>query len=105
MPPLFKRQAGLQVFRYLLLHHDPPSGDDVEFIRRGLPYKDEDARRIRQLSWLGVTDVVEIPRPKPERKVKARRFYRGAISISSDLLCSWRLEITRDECGEYSVES
>ena len=33
-----------------------------EFIRRGLPYEDESARRIRQLRWLGVTDVVEIPR-------------------------------------------
>jgi hypothetical protein len=40
---------------------DPPSGDDYEFIRRGLPYEDEGARRIRQLRWLGVTDVVEIP--------------------------------------------
>ena len=41
---------------------DPPSGEDYEFIRRGLPYEDEGARRIRQLRWLGVTDVVEIPR-------------------------------------------
>jgi hypothetical protein len=41
---------------------DPPSGEDYEFIRRGLPYEDEGARRIRQLRWLGVTDVVQIPR-------------------------------------------
>jgi hypothetical protein len=41
---------------------DPPSGEDLEFIRRGLPYEDESARQIRQLKWLGVTDVVEIPR-------------------------------------------
>jgi hypothetical protein len=41
---------------------DPPSGEDLEFIRRGLPYEDESARQIRQLGWLGVTDVVEIPR-------------------------------------------
>ena len=41
---------------------DPPSGDDHEFIRRGLPYEDGAARQIRQLSWLGVTDVVQIPR-------------------------------------------
>ena len=41
---------------------DPPSGEDLEFIRRGLPYEDESARQIRQLRWLGVTDVVEIPR-------------------------------------------
>jgi hypothetical protein len=41
---------------------DPPSGADHEFIRRGLPYEDESARQIRQLSWLGVTDVEQIPR-------------------------------------------
>jgi hypothetical protein len=41
---------------------DPPSGEDFEFIRRGLPYEDLAARQIRQLGWLGVTDVVEIPR-------------------------------------------
>jgi hypothetical protein len=41
---------------------DPPSGDDYEFIRRGLPYENMGAERMRQLRWLGVTDVVEIPR-------------------------------------------
>jgi hypothetical protein len=41
---------------------DPPSGEDLEFIRRGLPYEDSAARQIRQLRWLGVTDVVQIPR-------------------------------------------
>src|SRR5712671_1398231 len=41
---------------------DPPSGEDHEFIRRGLPYEDAAARQIRQLKWLGVTDVVQIPR-------------------------------------------
>ena len=41
---------------------DPPSGADHEFIRRGLPYDDDGARRIRQLRSLGVTDVAEIPR-------------------------------------------
>jgi hypothetical protein len=41
---------------------DPPSGDDDhEFIRRGLPYEDRGARQIRQLRWLGVTDVMQIP--------------------------------------------
>jgi hypothetical protein len=33
---------------------DPPSGEDHEFIRRGLPYEDAGARQIRQLRWLGV---------------------------------------------------
>src|SRR5712672_1967099 len=41
---------------------DPPSGKDHEFIRRGLPYEDASARQIRQLKWLGVTDIVQIPR-------------------------------------------
>jgi hypothetical protein len=41
---------------------DPPSGEDHEFIRRGLPYEDAAARQIDQLKWLGVTDVVQIPR-------------------------------------------
>jgi hypothetical protein len=41
---------------------DPPSAEDQEFIRRGLPYEDASARQIRQLMWLGVTDVVQIPR-------------------------------------------
>ena len=41
---------------------DPPSGEDLEFIRRDLPYEDASARQIRQLRWLGVTDVVQIPR-------------------------------------------
>jgi len=39
---------------------DPPSGEDHEFIRRGLPYEDASARQIRQLRWLGVTDIVQI---------------------------------------------
>jgi hypothetical protein len=41
---------------------DPPSGEDFEFIRRGLPYEDAAARQIRQLGMLGVTDVVHIPK-------------------------------------------
>jgi hypothetical protein len=41
---------------------DPPSGEDLEFIRRGLPYEDASARQIRQLSSLGVTDIVQISR-------------------------------------------
>jgi hypothetical protein len=40
---------------------DPPSGADLEFIRRGFPYEGSGARQIRQLEWLGVTDVMQIP--------------------------------------------
>src|SRR5215471_16090774 len=45
---------------------DPPSGEDREFIRRGLPYEDAAARQIDQLKWLGVTDVAQIPRADSE---------------------------------------
>ena len=41
---------------------DPPSGEDFEFLRRGLPYEDAGARQIRQLGWLGITKVVQIGR-------------------------------------------
>jgi hypothetical protein len=41
---------------------DPPSEEDQEFIRRGLPYDDEGVRQIRRLRSLGLTDVVEISR-------------------------------------------
>jgi len=41
---------------------DPPSGEDYEFIRRGLPYEDAAGRQTRQLRTLGVTDVVQIPK-------------------------------------------
>jgi len=43
---------------------NPPSGEDLEFIRRGLPYEDLAARQIRQLASLGVTDVAQIPGPE-----------------------------------------
>jgi len=39
---------------------DPPSEDDREFIRRGLPYDNEGTRQIHRLKLLGLTDVVEI---------------------------------------------
>jgi uncharacterized SAM-binding protein YcdF (DUF218 family) len=39
---------------------DPPTGEDHEFIRRGLPYENAAARQIRQLAMLGVTDVIQI---------------------------------------------
>lgn len=42
---------------------DPPAGEDLEFIRRGLPYEDRAAMQIRQLKSLGVTDIVQIPMP------------------------------------------
>jgi hypothetical protein len=49
---------------------DPPDEVDREFIRRGLPYEDASAKQIRQLGWLGVTDVVQIPRGEHETQVQ-----------------------------------
>ena len=50
------------VSKQVAVFMDPPSGEDFEFIRRGLPYEDAGARQIRQLRSLGVTDVVQISR-------------------------------------------
>jgi hypothetical protein len=44
---------------------DPPTGEDLEFVRRGLPYDNRAARQTRQLGWLGVSDVVRIPQAYP----------------------------------------
>ena len=83
---------------------DPPSGEDHEFIRRGLPYEDAAAREVRQLKSLGVADVVRISRVDGTEG-EGQRFRHGATSITSDPLWSWPLRITRDDCGECSIES
>lgn len=64
---------------------DPPSGEDLEFIRRGLPYEDLAARQIRQLGWLGVTDVVKIPRSE------------AGSEGESQVLAPW--------CDQYAIRS
>src|SRR5258708_25032927 len=43
-------QSGIAT--HVAVFTDPPSGEDHEFIRRGLPYEDASARQIRQLRWL-----------------------------------------------------
>jgi hypothetical protein len=53
-------QSGIS--KRVAVFEDPPSGEDYEFIRRGLPYEDAGARQIRQLKSLGVTDILEISR-------------------------------------------
>jgi len=53
-------QSGIS--KRVAVFDDPPSGEDYEFIRRGLPYEDAGARQTRQLRSLGVTDVVHISR-------------------------------------------
>jgi hypothetical protein len=40
---------------------EPPSGEDNEFMRRGLPDDNDGARQVRQLRSLGVTDIAQIP--------------------------------------------
>jgi hypothetical protein len=47
---------------------DPPRGEDLEFIRRGLPYENTAERQTRQLRSLGVMDVVQIPRTDVENE-------------------------------------
>jgi hypothetical protein len=41
---------------------DPPSEEDLEFIRRGIPYDDVAARQMQRLRSLGVHDVEQISR-------------------------------------------
>jgi hypothetical protein len=53
-------QSGIA--RRVAVFTDPPNLEDREFIRRGLPYWDASTVQIRQLRWLGLTDVVQIPR-------------------------------------------
>jgi hypothetical protein len=53
-------QAGIA--KRVAVFSDPPSGDDLEFIRRGIPFDDWGARQVRQLGWLGVKDVAQISR-------------------------------------------
>ena len=83
---------------------DPPSGEDFEFIRRGLPYEDAGAMQIRELRSLGVTDVVQISKSM-EPKMKVGRFLHGATSIIFDLLWWWPPRITLDDCGECLAAS
>lgn len=45
------------VSKRVAVFEDPPSGEDFEFIRRGLPYENLSAKQIRQLASLGVTNV------------------------------------------------
>jgi hypothetical protein len=48
------------VSKRVAVFEDPPSGEDFEFIRRGLSYENLSARQIRQLASLGVTNVERI---------------------------------------------
>jgi hypothetical protein len=52
-----------------------------------------------------VTDVVQIPRTDAGTEGEGQVLPHGVIGTSSDLLCSWPLGTTRDECGECSIES
>jgi hypothetical protein len=40
---------------------DPPDPVDREFVRRGVPYEDAAARAVRELRWLDVAAVEQIP--------------------------------------------
>jgi hypothetical protein len=53
-------QSGIAT--HVAVFTDPPSNEDHEFIRRGLPYEDASAKQIRQLKWLGVMNIGQISR-------------------------------------------
>lgn len=48
------------VSKRVAVFEDPPSGEDFEFIRRGLPYDNASSRQIRELAELGLTHVERI---------------------------------------------
>ena len=48
------------VSKRVAVFEDPPSGEDFEFIRRGLPYDNASTRQIRELAELGLTHVERI---------------------------------------------
>jgi hypothetical protein len=48
------------VSKRVAVFEDPPSGEDFEFIRRGLPYDNASTRQIRELAELGLTRVERI---------------------------------------------
>jgi hypothetical protein len=50
------------VSKRVAVFQDPPGGEGLEFIHRGLAYEDAGAKQIRQLKMLGVTDVTQISR-------------------------------------------
>jgi hypothetical protein len=50
------------VSKRVAVFQDSPSGEDLEFLRRDLPYEDAGARQMRQLKMLGVKDVTQISR-------------------------------------------
>jgi hypothetical protein len=53
-------QAGIS--KQVAVFADPPSEEDREFVRRGLPYDDEGTRQIHRLKLLGIRDIIQIPR-------------------------------------------
>ncbi len=48
------------VSKRVAVFDEPPNREHDEFIRRGVPYEDAGARQVRELTTLGVTDVVHI---------------------------------------------
>lgn len=60
------------VAKLVAVFEDPPSGEDFEFIRRGLPYEDVAERRIQQLNMLGVMNVVKIEKDESGTEEEGR---------------------------------
>jgi hypothetical protein len=70
---------------------DPPGDAEREFTRRGVPYEDRAARSIRQLRFLGVANVEQIPQTvagtENEGRVlpgwSAQRAFRSVVVVST----------------------
>ena len=83
----------------------PPSREDREFIRRGVPEEDEGARQIRQLRSLGVTDIARISTIEgASTEGEGQALPPWCDEHQLRRLCSWPIWITRDEFGECSTE-
>jgi hypothetical protein len=81
----------------------PPTGDDREFIRRGLPYEDGAARQIRQLRSLGVTDVLQIPVTEAGTEAENQMLPAWCDRHQFRSIVLWLLGTTREDCGEFSI--
>ncbi len=96
------------VAKRVAVFQDPPSGEDFEFMRRGLPYEDAGARQTRQLNMLGVTDVAQIGRidgTESEGKLLARwadqQHLRSMVVVSTkDHSRRMRRVLDRDMKGQ-----
>ena len=93
------------VSKRVAVFQDPPSGEDFEFIRRGLQYEDAGARTDSPTEDARRHGCRENLQKSMEPKVKVRCFRNGPTSSISDPLWWWPVRITRDDYDECSIET